>query len=50
MKTKCVHHWEIARAAGETSLGKCKRCGEVRMFRNSMSVPAPWLVNPNKVE
>ena len=49
MKTKCVHHWEIAPATGPMSPGTCKRCGEVRMFKNSVVIPAPWLINPNKV-
>jgi hypothetical protein len=32
----CVHHWEIDTAAGASSEGRCKKCGEERMFRNSV--------------
>jgi hypothetical protein len=31
----CRHHWLIETPHGATSLGRCKRCGEVREFRNS---------------
>ena len=33
----CQHHWIIATPQGATSLGRCKRCGEQREFRNSAS-------------
>ena len=31
----CQHHWVIESPRGSTSLGRCKRCGEQREFRNS---------------
>lgn len=31
----CQHHWSIEMPAGATSKGRCRRCGEVRDFRNS---------------
>ena len=33
----CQHHWLIESPSGATSLGRCKRCGEEREFRNSAS-------------
>ena len=32
----CRHHWIIEAAAGPTSRGRCKRCGEERQFTNSL--------------
>jgi hypothetical protein len=32
---QCRHHWVIETPHGATSLGRCKRCNEVREFRNS---------------
>jgi hypothetical protein len=34
---QCRHHWVIESPHGATSLGKCKKCAEVREFRNSAS-------------
>ncbi len=31
----CKHHWIIESPQGALSSGRCKRCGEVREFRNS---------------
>jgi hypothetical protein len=31
----CQHHWVIETPRGSTSIGRCKRCGEEREFRNS---------------
>jgi hypothetical protein len=31
----CQHHWRIESPRGALSQGTCKRCGEVREFRNS---------------
>lgn len=31
----CRHHWVIESPQGATSMGRCKRCSEVREFRNS---------------
>jgi len=33
----CQHHWLIETPCGATSMGRCKRCGEEREFRNSAS-------------
>ncbi len=33
----CQHHWLIETPRGATSMGRCKRCGEEREFRNSAS-------------
>jgi hypothetical protein len=32
---QCRHHWVIDSPHGATSLGRCKRCGEEKEFRNS---------------
>lgn len=32
----CRHHWAIEAPRGATSWGRCKRCGEMREFRNSV--------------
>jgi hypothetical protein len=29
-----AHHWVIDEPNGETSLGRCKRCGESKAFKN----------------
>lgn len=31
----CKHHWVIDEANGPESEGRCKKCGESRMYRNS---------------
>jgi hypothetical protein len=31
----CQHHWKIDSPRGAMSKGTCKRCGEIREFRNS---------------
>ncbi len=31
----CQHHWVIDSPRGAMSEGRCKRCGELREFRNS---------------
>ncbi|MBF6601214.1 MAG: hypothetical protein IVW36_11965 [Dehalococcoidia bacterium] len=31
----CAHHWVIASPNGETSRGRCKRCGTEKEFPNS---------------
>jgi hypothetical protein len=33
----CRHHWVIESPRGALSTGRCKRCGEMRDFRNSTS-------------
>ncbi len=32
----CRHHWIIGTPRGTLSSGRCKRCGEERLFRNSV--------------
>jgi len=34
---ECIHHWTIARAEGPTSVGRCRRCKETRIFENSIT-------------
>ena len=34
----CLHFWQIERPNGPTSVGRCKACGAVREFRNSVRV------------
>ena len=31
----CAHHWEIETPNGESSEGRCKRCGATRSFLNA---------------
>jgi len=38
----CPHHWMIERAAGPTSKGVCRLCGEERDFDNSLEAPS-WV-------
>lgn len=33
---ECRHHWVIETPSGSLSVGRCRRCGAVREFRNSM--------------
>ena len=35
MPESCTHHWQIAVAAGPTSLGDCRYCEGERVFQNS---------------
>lgn len=35
----CRHHWVLEAPAGPVSRGVCKRCGEVREFRNYLDTP-----------
>lgn len=39
--TTCVHWWVIPTAAGPTSIGKCKRCRETRVFFNVYALDQP---------
>ena len=41
----CRHHWVIESPHGATSLGRCKRCDEVREFRNS-AIDTLWEGDP----
>ena len=34
----CPHRWSIESPNGPTSYGKCKYCGEVREFKNSIKI------------
>ena len=36
MPGSCQHHWVIEPAEGSTSQGHCKKCHEVRDFKNSV--------------
>jgi hypothetical protein len=33
-KETCVHHWLIEEARKPTSMGRCKKCHEVKEFNN----------------
>ena len=33
----CSHYWTIESPNGPLSLGVCKRCGEIRHFKNSIA-------------
>jgi hypothetical protein len=37
----CRHHWMIEPAEAPTSLGECKSCGSVKLFRNFLP-ELPW--------
>lgn len=37
----CVHYWLIERAQKPTSEGRCKKCNEVRTFKNSIENKPP---------
>jgi len=34
--TDCIHHWLLEPADGPTAKGRCKLCGEEKLFRNSV--------------
>ena len=35
-ESDCKHHWVIASPSGPTSEGRCKHCGAIRSFSNSL--------------
>ena len=37
-ESDCLHHWAIESPNGPTSYGTCRRCGEVREFKNSIQI------------
>ena len=37
----CPHYWVIERADGPESKGRCRICGEMREFKNTLS-PSDW--------
>ena len=37
-ESDCNHHWIIESPNGPTSIGKCRACGEVREFKNSIQI------------
>ena len=39
--TPCIHHWRISIPRGPVSKGRCKKCGERKMFKNY----ADWELN-----
>lgn len=39
---RCKHHWVLESPNGATSEGKCRKCDEVRKFRNSMDDWNSW--------
>jgi len=43
---RCRHHWVIATPSGAVSVGRCRRCGAVREFRNSTPETYYWGEEP----
>ncbi len=43
---QCRHHWVIATPSGAMSVGRCRRCGAVREFRNSTPESYYWGEEP----
>ena len=43
---RCRHHWIIASPSGTLSVGRCRRCGAVREFRNSTPEHYYWGEEP----
>ena len=41
-KETCVHHWLIKEAKGPTSEGRCKKCHEVKNFKNFVDTGTPF--------
>ena len=39
---ECTHHWVIDTPSGPVSHGTCKRCGEIREFRNYVENTPYW--------
>jgi len=44
---QCRHHWVIATPNGTMSVGRCRRCGAVREFRNSTPESYYWGEEPS---
>ncbi len=38
VESDCAHHWAIESPNGPTSNGTCKRCGEIKEFKNSIKI------------
>lgn len=38
----CAHRWIIATPDGPESEGKCRKCGEVKAFKNSNADYSVW--------
>ena len=38
VESDCNHHWVIESPNGPTSLGRCRTCGELREFKNSIQI------------
>jgi hypothetical protein len=47
---RCRHHWVIASPSGTMSVGRCRRCGAVREFRNSTPEYYYWGEEPPSSE
>lgn len=43
-KVMCTHHWIIDSPNGESSRGVCLRCGEKRIFSNSLDKKIPSII------
>lgn len=40
--SQCRHHWVIETPNGAVSRGRCKRCGAIQEFYNSMPETSYW--------
>ena len=38
VESDCNHHWVIDSPNGPTSTGRCRVCGEIREFKNSIQI------------
>lgn len=41
-KETCVHHWLIKEAKGPMSEGRCRKCHEVKNFKNYVDTGTPF--------
>ena len=44
----CNHYWVIESPNGPTSQGRCRQCGELREFKNSVQVTS-WESDGNRL-
>ena len=45
-KETCVHHWLIEEAKKPTSMGRCKKCHEVKEFKNYIDSRSEFTRSP----
>ncbi len=49
IESDCNHHWVIESPNGPTSVGRCRACGEIREFKNSIQITS-WESEGNHVQ